>query len=333
MSYLHILYAFLLFSILASCGEASSVQSSKNEFEALDSLMKVNRFNGVIMITERDSVIYEQTYVNQKAVGGVLELGSRCVIGSLSKQLTAMMVIREVDAGRIQLTDTIGRYLPELTMPWKDSVTVEQLLRHTHGIESLETPLVFRPGSEFSYSQLGYDLLSQILEHLSGQSFQELSTAFFRERGLTETFHSADSIVSGVVSGYEDGEVRQDRFSNYTAAGGFISTARDVSRWTYMLHHGELCSTSSLEEVRSYVTLREHPILGRVDYGLGIFRPERYPGLEGAFGYSPGFISSCFYDSARDRVIVVMTNDVRGVDLVEKFAAVERVLAYLHKEL
>ncbi|HEX9513956.1 MAG TPA: serine hydrolase domain-containing protein [Puia sp.] len=61
--------------------------------------------------------------------------------GSISKQITAVLVLRAYDQGKLRLQDTLRRYLPDLKASWADSITVHQLLTHTHGITYLDQPL------------------------------------------------------------------------------------------------------------------------------------------------------------------------------------------------
>ena len=131
----------LLFSTNYSQG-----QISKNNIAVLDSLLETQSprpFNGVVLITQDDDVLY------QKALGfknfeqrTALEGNDQFVINSNSKQITAALILLEVEKGTINLQVAINTYLPKLKQDWANTVTVHQLLNHTHGIAELNKPLL-----------------------------------------------------------------------------------------------------------------------------------------------------------------------------------------------
>lgn len=94
------------------------------------------------------------------------------------------LILKEVEKGSINLQSSIKKYLPDLTESWADSVTVHQLLNHTHGIVDTEKPLVFKPGSRFKYGNLSYMLLGEILAKVSGKTYVELADELFRKLNM-----------------------------------------------------------------------------------------------------------------------------------------------------
>ncbi len=120
---------------------------------------------------------------------------------SVTKTFTALAALQLVQAGKIQLETPVSDYLPE--QPYKERITVQQLLNHSAGIPN-PLPLrwihlssehegfnrdnffkeVFKshpkldnkPGTKFKYSNLGYVLLGQLIEKVSGQSYEEYVT-------------------------------------------------------------------------------------------------------------------------------------------------------------
>lgn len=120
---------------------------------------------------------------------------------SVTKTMTALAVLQLAEQGRIRLDEPARRYLP--SMPYPDSITVRHLLTHTAGLPNplplswIHPPedirfdrdgffaVVFAkhaklrsaPGDRFSYSNLGYVLLGQLLEQLTGQRYEDLIRA------------------------------------------------------------------------------------------------------------------------------------------------------------
>jgi CubicO group peptidase (beta-lactamase class C family) len=122
-------------------------------------------------------------------------------IGSVTKTILATGILRLVSEDKIHLNDPIDKYLPEIKFNNKwyqtNPITVRHLLDHTAGLEDLRlwqmftgkatpnTPLLFafekdpsvlkvrtKPGSMFSYSNMGYTLLGMIIEKVTNESYE-----------------------------------------------------------------------------------------------------------------------------------------------------------------
>ena len=117
---------------------------------------------------------------------------------SVTKTFTALAVLQLVQEGKVELTQAASVYLSEF--PYRKDITVEQLLSHTAGIPNpmplkwihlsgehndfdrnkyfsgifkAHPEVEFVPGTDFKYSNLGYVLLGQLVESVSGQSLEE----------------------------------------------------------------------------------------------------------------------------------------------------------------
>src|SRR5690349_2489710 len=148
---------------------------------------------------DADSIIYEFRYglKNVKSAEHV-DASTTYHLFSVTKTFTALAVLQLAQAGKVQLSKPVSEYLPEF--PYDKEITVEQLLSHTSGIPNpiplkwihledehkdfnhdkffdgifaMHPKMDFKPGSAFKYSNLGYVLLGQLIERVSGQSFEE----------------------------------------------------------------------------------------------------------------------------------------------------------------
>ena len=104
-------------------------------------------------------------------------------IGSISKSFTALCIFRLMEAGKLQLSDDIRTYLPDAPLPGGAIITIQHLLNHSSGLPD-DAPMFpyggdrklwrgYQPGSHWSYSNLGFALLSHIVERVSGRPFGE----------------------------------------------------------------------------------------------------------------------------------------------------------------
>jgi len=118
-------------------------------------------------------------------------------IASCSKWLSAALVMTFVDEGKLKTSDTIGRWLPQLSASGKGAITIGQCLSHLTGIdapslkESLtelkdfhtmddavnaiaQLPMEALPGTSFHYSNAGLQLAAAVIEEIGGKNFQTL---------------------------------------------------------------------------------------------------------------------------------------------------------------
>lgn len=122
---------------------------------------------------------------------------SKQPIASCSKWLSAALIMTFVDEGKLQLSDTVGKYLPELSRNGKGNITVRQCLSHLTGIKEpplkedikemkaltsmdqaiayiAKMPMEGEPGKVFHYSNAGLQIAGAVIEKISGKSFETL---------------------------------------------------------------------------------------------------------------------------------------------------------------
>lgn len=282
----------------------------------LQTLLDASDFWGTLLLTREGSTVFSAARGLADGERREIRLDDRFVVGSISKQIAAALVLREFESGTLQLDEPVGSYLSELEQSWAGSVTIHHLLTHTHGIQAVDEPLAFELGSRFEYSQLGYNLLARVLEAIKKKGFREICSELFSEFRLGGSFHPADLQDARLVRGFErwdEGEFLQakDSFKNYAAAGSLISTAADLARWNELLHSGKIVAQSTFERMRSRYATREHPIFGKVEYGYGLlFRAAERDLQIGALGYAPGFASASYYYPRSGLNLVVLSNRV-----------------------
>lgn len=313
------------------------------KIDSLISTKTTKPFNGVILISQKGQTKYSKTFgysdIDKKEP---LKLNSQFVIGSISKQFTAVLVLREFDKGNVDLFIPIKKYLPELTQSWADTVTIHHLLTHMHGITQLDKPTTFKVGTQYSYSQIGYDLLAKIIERTSGKSFAELSKNLFEKCEMKNTFHPNIKEYNNLVKGYtesENGKIEFDTetFQNYVAAGSFISTAEDLNIWNKIFYSGKLLKSKTMKmvETKQNGAVRDHPIFGVTEYGYGITVDTKENILQlGQTGFAPGFISMNFYFPKTKTSVIVLSNIAYDTnDLKKTFYYHTEILKIIRNEI
>ena len=298
---------------------ATACQNHSKLLSKVEGLLADNpEFSGVVLLSEADQIIFSSAKgFSEIEAQTPLKASDLFVIGSISKQMTAVMILNELEKGHLKLEDTVGKYLPSLLQNWSNEVTIHHLLAHTHGITSLDDSLNFAVGQQFQYSQLGYELLANILEAVHGTNFQNISMAFFKSHDLHHTFHPIDSTYKNLVRGYqttENGTAKYETNSlnNYVPAGAFISNAEDLAKWNTLLHSGKLVKMETLDLMKTRYATRQHPIFGEVEYGYGLLFKAGEADLQiGALGYAPAFASASYYHPKSKLSLVVLSNKDR----------------------
>ena len=332
----------ILVSILVvSCQNTKPKENKEYSdlIKKIDSISVDNGFNGVILVTKDTTTIYSKAFGYSDLENKThMNMENQFVIGSISKQITAVLVLRENEKGNLKLDDKISQYLPNIKQPWANDVTIHHLLVHTHGIVDVDKPLEFELGSQFNYSQLGYELLAQILEKVTGKTFNELSTELFTKYGLKNTYHPDNKNYNRLVIGYEESENGKLEYCinslyNYVPAGSFISNAEDLNKWNELLYSGKLVNEKTLELMKTRYATRLHPIFDKIEYGYGLLFKDGENDIQiGAFGYAPGFVSACYHYPQTNMNLIVLENTARKLDNFKETFRVHTELMELIKK-
>lgn len=192
------------------------------------------------------------------------DAGSLFRIASMTKSITATAIFQLRDAGMLRLDDPVAMYLPELeqlSYPTQDAppITIRQLLTHTGGLPEdnpwgdrqlaisdgellklVSEGLTFAtvPGTAYEYSNLGYALLGQVIQRVSGMDF----SAYTQEKILqplgmkATTWEYADADETKLARGYKfaDGEpvsIPLEHDGAFAPMAGLISSIEDFARF------------------------------------------------------------------------------------------------------
>lgn len=201
-------------------------------------------------------------------------------IASITKTFVGVYAAKLVEAGRLSFDDSIYRHLSELDFPRKDwngtqpDITVRQLLSHTAGIRKTNDSdatlikfyesqvdrlegirgdaLIFEPGTNFSYSNWGFEIVGAVIEKIIGADFVNETQRFYTEKlSLRSTRVDDFRIRSGRPSYFRfDPDwklvtqkwLRDDMVAVVNPfSGGMVSTVEDLLKFGNVLldcYHG-----------------------------------------------------------------------------------------------
>ncbi|HVJ26770.1 MAG TPA: serine hydrolase domain-containing protein, partial [Vicinamibacterales bacterium] len=183
--------------------------------------------------------------------------------GSVSKQFTAAAVLLLAQDGKLSLDDPVRKYVPELP-DYGAPLTIRHMLQHTSGLRdwgeiaaiagwprtsrvhthqhvldilSRQKALNFPSGTQYSYSNSGYNLAAILVSRVAGQSFADFSRErIFAPLDMTRTSWRDDHtrIVKGRAVAYSasGGSYKIEMpFENVHGNGGLLTTVGDLLKW------------------------------------------------------------------------------------------------------
>lgn len=228
--------------------------------------------------------------------GAVPTADTQFRIGSITKTLTAALVLQLRDEGRLALDDLLYRHLPGT--PVGSAITLRQMLGHVSGLqrepdgpwwERVDGPelddflarltpdkIAYPPHRAYHYSNLAYGLLGAVVHRMTGLSWTDLLTKRLLEPlGMSRTTHSeVEPFARGYVVHPWYGTLREEPRADtraMAAAGQLWSTAQDMARWAAFLADPDpgLLAPETVEQMCAPVVISD---LDRwsAGHGLGI---------------------------------------------------------------
>jgi CubicO group peptidase (beta-lactamase class C family) len=303
-----------------------------------------NNFTGVILVRRGGRVQLNKGYgMANYELGVPNSASSRFHIASVTKAFTAAAVLLLAERGKLSLDDPVSRFIPDY--PGGDRIRIDHLLKHTAGIPNLgsgatwereerlphttehlvslfkDLPLDFEPGSQTRYSNSNYNLLTLILEKISGRDYESiLRENIWAPLGLRSTIDGSDmtQLVSQRATGIEPDGVRDVRlprlidWSGRKGSGSLLSTAGDLDRFVDALYGGKLLKQASLARIMA-------PAEG---FAFGWARGERDGRKQmRSAGRSPGYTSSVERYLDDGTTVIVLSNSYSPVGQDSVFLA------------
>lgn len=282
-----------------------------------------NMFDGAVLVAENGKIIYKGAFGLANREWNIPnQTDTKFMLGSVSKPITATLMLIQVQKGLIDLNKTIADYLPEFKNKPAAGITIKQLLSHTSGIPNydiikdffsrisrknftredyvkvyMDSALAFEPGSRYFYSSWGYFTLGYIMERVTGKSYSQLmkddifSKLQMNNSGSYQHLQVVPNRATGYdysFGGFTSADFRDQ--SNTMGTGDLYSTVEDLFKFHLAISNHTLLNKQLTDEMLS-------PGMRPARYGYGWFNQNfKYTAQDSVaanfhLGMTEGFIS------------------------------------------
>jgi CubicO group peptidase (beta-lactamase class C family) len=318
-------------------------QSPNNIEEVVDNLLldynKGGKFNGTVLVAKSGEIKYYKSF-GYSDLENRTELSESSVycLASVSKIFTGTAIMLLEQDGILSIDDAVTKYLKSLP-EFYSRVSIRHLLSHTSGIRERnqdwksqigmsntdvynfvknQESLQFQPGSKYSYSNTGFNLLAILIDTLSGTSFREyVESRIFQHCNMKTSFVRPDKnsvVPHKVVKSYVNGQ--QADWPLYTyGPGGVYCSALDLYKWDKAFFSGDVLGQDKMSMVLDRV---ENSGGGVNNYGLGwgVFASGGMTSV-GHTGGMFGFRTLYERILEKDITIIILTNIGDATPLME----------------
>ncbi|MCY0978690.1 serine hydrolase [Chryseobacterium wangxinyae] len=303
----------------AIADSAVNVYKTKLYKKQIDSVFGKYNFNGSVAIFKDSVTLYRKNNgFSDFKVKNKIDNQTIFAIGSVSKQFTAVMILLEMENGKLSLEDKVSKYLKEFHSNGYENITIHQLLNHTSGLNNFGEKLIFKIGSGFNYSNDGFNALGKIIENVSGKSYDQNVTDLFKKVGMKNS--STGNIFEGenFAGAYLGNAKNFEKIANMPkrlgnkeigiAAGGILSTIDDLHLWNNLLYSGKIIKPETLKKFLNKSAERQHQIFGKMGYGYGIMMNIGKPLAYFHSGYIKGSPSLNIYYPETKTSVIILSN-------------------------
>ncbi|MFT4524979.1 MAG: CubicO group peptidase (beta-lactamase class C family) [Bacteroidia bacterium] len=300
MNFHKLLFFSLIITIACSCNVSDKQKLSNGDYQEFDDFFQsIENFSGNALVAIDGKSTYSNSFgyaSRELLVKNTIDTKFR--IGSISKPITAIAVMILVEKGLIDVNEHLSTYISNIPVSWKE-ITIHQLLTHTSGLayhsDLLETkhnltiketfevyqtlPLVQESGTSMNYSNIGYFVLSMLIEKVSNMPFDSfVQKEVFEKVGMVNSGGDyPNQILMHRAEGYEittDGNVVNADFDNMLikrGAGNMYSTVEDLYKLEKAFSSNLLLTEETLGKMMTpYTTDIDMGMDVKYGYGLDI---------------------------------------------------------------
>ncbi|MDH7447135.1 serine hydrolase domain-containing protein [Aquimarina sp. 2201CG14-23] len=296
-------------------------------------------FSGSVLVAQHGKILLEKGYGYADRENKVkYTTATVSTIGSITKQFTGAAILVLEMQGKLSVTDKLTKYFNNVPDD-KKNITLHHLLTHSAGLppaigddyekittdefmnKAINRKLLFDPGTQYEYSNVGYSVLGIIIEKLSGMSYEEyLSENLWKPAGMYQTGYqlpSFDHIAVGYRKNSKWGRTTERAwatdgpFWHLRANGGVLSTPQDMYKWHTALLGNKILSDDAKAKFYGKHIEEGEGAGSHYGYGWAIFPTPRNTELIAHNGGNGVFFADFWRYLEEDITIFMMTNSVK----------------------
>lgn len=342
----YFLVPFFSLFFLSPCFAQKTTWRFQSQLDSLLAAQKVGPQDPgfAVCIVEHDQIVYEfQSGLSNISMRKAIDKETIFNLGSVSKQFTAACILLLEEEGKLSRTDPVQKYLPELP-DFGHTITLDHLIGHTSGLyghidvlnlrkkfknKFLEPKFVFSfyqnspslsfpPGTDFAYNNTAYQLLSMVIERVSGMPTDKyMDQNIFQPLGMRHArfcLPEEEGLPDGTTS-YEYVS-KKKRFKktkaiyNMLGATGVHCSLRDLALWQQNFAHNKL-GKGDPELVRKMETSYTLTDGHSTHYGAGLVikNYRGIPTIEHGGGWNSFLVQCRRFPEQGINVLVASNND------------------------
>lgn len=300
----------------------------------------------VVLVLNQGKIVYKQAFGNKSLYPSTEPMTTDTIfdLASLTKPIaTGTSIFKLVEAGKLRLSDKAKLHLPELTEPAWETITLEHLLTHTSGLpagnassdykegitQSIKKinnlKLLAPPGERFTYSDIGFIMLGEIVQRTSGRLLDQFSRdEIFLPLGMKETgYNPSETLKPRIAPTQKEKEImlrgvvhdpRARLLNGIAGHAGLFSTVDDLALYCAMILNASNSKVLSHASIRTMTQARAVPNGWRTfgwdcDTAFSSNRGELFP-KGSTFGHTGFTGTSIWFDPASQTAVIFLSNRV-----------------------
>ena len=340
---------------------ASSIFDYNNDFDfssswkIIDDAINSKLFPGAQILVIKDSeILAEKSFGYQTFESNSTEIDANTIydIASLTKVVaTSPIIMKLIKKKYLHVDHEIYQFYPDFRGDWKDRVTIKHLLTHSSGLKPYEEyfknkniknsddiirnivseqNLLFEPGSEFKYSDLGMILLMDIAEKVTGRTFSELVQSWiFNPINMQNSYFNPPNSIVDIIPPTEIDNLYRKKIikgivhdenaflmGGVSGHAGLFSNSYDIAKYAQtMINFGIYNGSRVFSSYSIKKTIKKQNTPYGSDYALGWDTPSLRGNSsagdffsKGSYGHLGFTGTSLWIDPNQKIIIILLTN-------------------------
>lgn len=284
---------------------------------------------GSLSIFKDGKEVYNRSFGQEKLINVDYNKDTKYQIASVTKMVTAILTLKLIEEGKLQLNTKLSDFFPEI--PNSQKIIIKNMLEHTSGLgnfairdgaiwvidnvdeneileEIKKQGVSFEPNQKVVYSNSAYILLRKIVERKYDKPYHEIVEKVIVKQLHLKNFASVKSNPSNVFKSYQFNEnwneIKDIEYTNVIGVGDIASTTEDMNILINKLFQNKILKKETLEVMK--------PVIGKENWGRGL---ALFPFDENVFFGHNGDVLGChsrLIYNAKDKIsIAYSTNSER----------------------